>query len=142
MNEIQKLAQNARDSLSEFCINECYAFCCKKGYLPINSEEVKLIVGDKKEFLEKEGSLKEMINGKYFLTLNSSLDSCPQLKNNMCLIHNHEKRPDTCKEFPIFLSGKKIKISSRCPAKKENKFFKFEKEAKELGYEVVENLFT
>lgn len=141
MEKIHKLANEARESISDFCINECHAFCCREGYLMLSRKEVELIVGEKEDSLIEEGKLKEMLNGKYSLEFKNSFGSCPMLKGFKCLIHKDEFRPNTCKDFPIFILGKQIKISNRCPAKSQGKFFKFEKEAIALGYEIVEEFF-
>lgn len=133
-----------RKSLSEYCIKECKSYCCRKGYLIVSEEELNLIVGDekKKQKLLKEKNIREMLGGKYSINFESCL-GCPglSLKSFKCKIYKNEKRSKTCKEFPIFISGNKIKISGRCPAKRDNKFFKFEKQAKKLGYGIVETLF-
>lgn len=138
MEDIHNIVEKTLKNLSDYCINDCKSFCCRKGYLILKPEEVGLVVGNTKEELIKNNDLKEMLNGKFSLNLNNCFGGCPQLKNLKCLIHENEKRPDTCKNFPIFIIGKQIKISSRCPAKRENKFFLFEKDTKRLGCKIVE----
>lgn len=140
MEEIEKLADEIRQGLSDFCINECKAFCCREGHLIVRDEELEIIAGDKKDNLIKEGSVQEKMFGKNLLSFKNSCGSCPalDLKECKCRIHKNPLRPRTCKDFPIFIVGKEIKISSRCPAKNEGKFFKFEKEAEKLGYKIVE----
>lgn len=141
MEEIERLANEARESISNFCINECRAFCCRGGFIKLKPEEAELYCGNKKDFLIKTGSLREIWGGKYILDFKNSCGGCPQLKNNKCMIHSNSLRSNTCKDFPIFILGKQIKISNRCPAKNERKFFKFEKEAINLGYEIVDEFF-
>ncbi|MCW8966411.1 MAG: YkgJ family cysteine cluster protein [Candidatus Pacearchaeota archaeon] len=139
MEEIQKIVNGTLRNLSDYCINECKSFCCRKGYLILRREEVDLVIGAKEKELVKNDDLKEMLNGKYSLNLDNCFGGCPQLREDFkCMIHENQKRPDTCKNFPIFVVGKEIKISSRCPAKRENKFFCFVKEAERLGYRIVE----
>jgi len=82
--------------------------------------------------------VQEKMFKKNLLNFHNSCGSCPSLKDMKCLIHENPKRPKTCKDFPIFIIGKEIKISSRCPAKSEGKFFKFEKDAINLGYKIVD----
>lgn len=134
MEKIETLAEKTRKKISDFCINECCAFCCRKGYLTLSLREMNLIVGDVEAKLISEEKLNEMLNGKYSLCFENSLEGCPQLKDKKCLIHANSLRPKTCKDFPIFILGKKIKISNRCPAKADGKFFKFEHDAMNLGY--------
>lgn len=141
MEKIERLAKKARESISDFCINECHAYCCRKGYLIVPENVANLMSGKNKEKLILEKTLKELIDGKFSINFENSLGGCPSLKDSKCLIHENKERSITCKDFPIFILGKKIKISNRCPAKKLNKFFKFEHEAKKLGYEIVDVLF-
>lgn len=138
MEEIQKLIDVTLKDIGDFCINECKSFCCRKGYLVLKNEEVDLVIGKYKEELIKRGELKEMSVGKFSLNLNNYLGGCPQLKKLKCEIHEHENRPSTCKNFPIFILGNEIKISPRCTAKRENKFFEFIHEAEKRGYKIVE----
>jgi Fe-S-cluster containining protein len=139
MEPIQKIADEVMKALEDFCINDCKSYCCRKGHLLVSDDELDLITGDKKEKLISENSIHKKMFGKNILDFESSLGGCPQLKDFKCMIHKNQKRPNTCKSFPIFIVGKEIKISNRCPAKKENKFFKFEKEAKLLDYDIVED---
>jgi hypothetical protein len=142
LEKIHKLANEARESISDFCINECHAFCCRDGFIKLKPDEVELYCGDQKDLLIKEGSLKEMWNGKYLFEFKNSCKGCPQLsKDFKCKIHSNSGRSNTCKDFPIFILGKQIKISNRCPAKAEGKFFKFEKEAIAEGFEIVDEFF-
>lgn len=141
MEEIKKLIREKLEKINDFCINECKSYCCRKGYLVLKKEEVELICEKNKNELLEKGFLKEMLNGKFSLNLDNCFGGCPQLKDFKCSIHQNPRRPQTCKDFPIFILDNKIKISSRCLAKKENKFFEFEKEAKKLGFEIVDNFF-
>jgi Fe-S-cluster containining protein len=143
VEKIEKLADEVRRGLSDFCINECKAFCCRDGFIKLKPLEADLYCEGKKEQLTKEGSLKEMWNGKYILEFKNSCGGCPALnpKNFHCKIHSDINRSNTCKDFPIFIVGKEIKISPRCPAKVQGKFFKFEKEAIRLGYKIVDSFF-
>lgn len=141
LEKIHKLANEARESISDFCIDECHAFCCRDGFIKLKPAEVELYLGNKRNIFINDGSLKEMWGGKYIFNFKNSLGGCPQLKDFECLIHSNPNRSNTCKEFPIFILGKQIKISNRCPAKKAGKFFKFEKEAIKKGYEIVDEFF-
>jgi hypothetical protein len=141
MEEIEKLAEEMRESLSEYCINECKSFCCREGHLIVSNEELDFIISDenKKEKLISEGFVQEKMFCKNLLSFSNSCGGCPSLdlENFKCKIHEDSKRPKTCKDFPIFIIGKEIKISSRCLAKADNKFFKFENDAERLGYKIV-----
>ncbi len=129
--DIQILANEARESISQFCMQECNAYCCTKGFLILSEEEMKLMIGNKK--VEKD-LFKKTKDDKY--SLNLSL-GCPSLENHKCLIHKEEKRSSTCKNFPIFINEKTIKISDRCPAKRNNLFYPYVHQFLKLGYKVI-----
>jgi hypothetical protein len=39
LEKIHKLSDEARGSISSFCINKCPSFCCRKGYLTLSRKE-------------------------------------------------------------------------------------------------------
>ena len=47
--DAEQLAIHARASISNYCFTECKAYCCRKGYLLLNSEEVSLMQGTSKD---------------------------------------------------------------------------------------------
>jgi len=110
--ETDILADRAREALSKYCIEECKAYCCRKGYLVLTAEETDLLAGDQKEALQREETIIGMEDGKYSFNLNKN--GCPCLKDSKCAVHNDEGRPSACKEFPIFIDGKNIRLSPRC----------------------------
>ncbi len=136
MEDINKIADEARNSLSKYCIEECKAYCCRKGYIIITPDEVDLLIGNKKEKLISKWTLKELIDGKFSFNFSNSFGGCTQLKDGKCLIHKNEKRPKVCKEFPIFITGKTIRLSPRCYGIKAGLLYPFIKKFKELGYEI------
>jgi Fe-S-cluster containining protein len=137
--QAEQIADKARASISDFCINECGAYCCRKGYIMVRQHQLNQMASkEKQEILEKEGKIKEYpFAGKIQVDFTNSLGGCPALKNNMCTIHKNPERPRVCHEFPIFILGDKIKISQKCPAHQNNKFYPFIREFKELGFEII-----
>ena len=138
MSDIQLLAKQARQSISEYCMTECNAYCCKKGFLIVNEEEINLLAGDKKEQLTKEGFIKKQDNNTFSLNFSNNLGGCPALDGSKCTIHKNPNRPSTCDKFPIFINEEKkeIRLSPRCFAVKENKLYPFVHACKQLGYEI------
>ncbi len=132
--DAEKIAKQARKSLGKYCMQECHAYCCRKGYL-ILDKELNLVVNGKKDLLLQNNFLKKMENGKYSLFLGNP-EGCPMLKDFGCMIHKKRNRPLACREFPLFLKDNKIILSSRCPAVKENKLFPYVKKLEALGYKV------
>jgi len=66
--EIDKIISDARKSIGKFCIEECNAYCCRKGYILINERQLNLLVEEKEQIeLKKENKLKELsFSGKFF----------------------------------------------------------------------------
>jgi len=134
-NELKELADEARISISDYCINDCKAFCCRKGYLMLSLEELKLVVGKERRSLEDAGFLTEIENKEFVLNLGNP-GSCPSLKDNKCLIHKNSKRNSACKEFPIFITGNKVRFSDRCLAVKANQFYSYVHKFKKIGFTI------
>ena len=125
----KQLANKARKSISNYCINECSAYCCRKGYLIVSKKELDLIDSGKK------GDVKELEDGNFSLNMNKT--PCPSLSGDFtCGVHMEKDRPQTCKDFPLFIKGDKVHLSTRCFAVKENMFFAFIKEFEGLGFKV------
>ena len=133
----EEIANKARDALSEYCINECSAYCCRKGYLILSKKEMELITNDKENLLRSEGFIRPLLGGKYSVILGNSLGGCPSLKDSKCTIHKNSERPLACKEFPIFISGKQVRISKRCFGAKTGLLYPYIRELISLGYEIV-----
>jgi len=135
----EKLAQRARKVISSFCIEECKSYCCRKGYLFLTSHEVDLVIGETNVQLKEKGHLTVTRTGDYSLFLGCSENGCPSLKEYKCKIHNNSERPKTCKDYPLFIVGNKIRLSSRCLAVRMNLFYPFIKKFTQLGYQILEN---
>lgn len=134
MENIEKLLTEARKSIGEYCINECGAYCCSKGFLVLSIDECKFMMSTEKENLIKKGYLSELEDSTWAFELKGG---CPQLKNSMCMIHKDSRRSPTCTRFPIFpRENKVIHFSSRCPAVRDNKFYGVIHELIRLGYTI------
>lgn len=134
----EEIANRARSSISRICIEECNAYCCRKGFLVMKEKEKDAVVGEKEDEkrLTQNLELKKLDNGKYSLNLANSGGSCPKLKDNKCTIYNHPDRPKACGQFPIYVGENKIMLSPRCLAVKMNAFYPYEKEWIKLGYKI------
>jgi len=60
MQDVNKVANEARKSLSKYCMEECKSYCCRKGYIILKPTELDLVIGDKKDKLMEEESLREL----------------------------------------------------------------------------------
>lgn len=133
----EKLAVKARESISKYCFTECGAYCCRKGYLPMTAKQAKAVGGLEKEELIKKDILTKVEGGSYVLDLWGDTQGCPRLVGFKCGIHKSPDRPLACKEFPIFVWGKKtIRVSRRCPAVKEELLYPYLAKFKLMGYEL------
>lgn len=120
------IADKARKSIGRFCYEECNAYCCRKGALPIKVKELKLLGKEKHTSLI------------FYKNKLSIVLPCPSLKENKCTIHENEGRPEVCKEFPIFIKGNKVKIVGMCLAVRNGLLYPYIKQFRSLGYEVIE----
>lgn len=133
----ERIANKARKALSRYCVEECSAYCCRKGYLLLNESEMKIIVADNEKILTDEESLRKMIDGMYSLSFSNSFEGCPQLKNSKCMIHAKKKRPTVCHEFPIFITKDQARISPRCYGVQAGLIDPYITELKKAGFEIV-----
>jgi len=133
------IAEKARKSISKFCTGECKAYCCRKGYLVLSSEEADLVTQSRTKEFEEKGILNKIRDGKYSLDLGNSEYTCPSLKKDFkCRIHKNPKRPLACKNFPLFLDEKTVKLSPRCLAVKCRKIYPYIVQLLRLGYKLAE----
>jgi Fe-S-cluster containining protein len=130
----EKLAAEARDSLSEFCYTECLAYCCRRGYLLLSEAEVSLMQVNKDDLHQMPCSGDDAI--KYIFHLGKN-EGCPNLIDHKCSIHTNSQRPKACRDFPVFLFEKKVIVSEECPAVDQNRLYPILAEFKKIGYEIV-----
>ncbi len=134
----EKIADEARKAISKYCYEECKAYCCRKGYLILTLEETDLFSRYSADFKKEE--LKKLENGDYSLNLQMNGFGCPMLgKDFKCTIHKEEKRPHTCKQFPLFVDeeNKILRLSSRCLAVREGKLYPYIAQIKSMGYCII-----
>lgn len=130
-NKAEKIANEARKSISNYCMTECNSLCCRKGSITLSAKEVKLIFG--KNFIDPK--LIEVISDTQTkLNLNFG---CPAFIDNKCNIHNKRNRPTICKKFPLFIRGDRVILSHDCPAVEDNKFYPFLSKFKKMGFKIV-----
>jgi Fe-S-cluster containining protein len=133
---VEKLLEEARVAISQFCFEECKAFCCRKGYLVIKEDEIDLVTQGRKKELERKRIIKK-IGSTYSLNLGNP-EGCPSLKDFKCVIHKKEKRPDACKKFPVFFENSAVLLSGRCLAVKQGLFYPYVSALLRAGIEVRE----
>jgi Fe-S-cluster containining protein len=129
----EKIAEKARKSLSKFCIEECKSYCCRKGYLVLNNDEVDIVTQGRKIELEEKKILRKINEEKYSLFI----EPCPSFKDDKCLIHGNKKRPKNCKDYPLFIEGTNVKLSPRCPAVKMGLLYPYTMQLVRLGYKIL-----
>jgi len=135
MKDIKLILNEARKSISKFCIEECKAYCCRKGHLTLTAKEANLITQNKTKEFEKQGTIKK---NKEVFSLNLG-KSCPSLKDFKCIIHKNPQRPLMCKQFPIFITEKSIRFSKGCAAVSKGLFYPYEKQFLNRGYKLIIN---
>ena len=134
MDQDIKLTQEARNSISRFCYEECHALCCRKGFLPVNKKELQAVTQGK-----PSDHVKKIGEDQYSLFMGRPDAPCPSLKDWKCSIYKHPQRPRVCGDYPIFLDREKkeVKLSPRCTAVQEGKFYGYEAEMLKLGYKIA-----
>ncbi len=138
LEEINQIISEARNSISDYCMNICEAKCCKFGKLVLfNKKEIEFICNGKEEEFLKKKILEPSRDGNY--TFNHELAGCPHLtKDNKCSNWNHPNRPRICSDFPLFLMQNKYLITADiCPAIKKNKFEKYFDKLKKYGIIII-----
>jgi len=135
LNKSEEILKNARESISDFCINECLALCCRSGNLlfrnenEINSIFDKLPIDIKFVFSKTQNNM---------FTLNLDGISCPKLNfKNLCSIHKDLSRPRVCSDFPIFKVDNYIISSTFCPAINKNLLSSYYLELEDLGFKII-----
>ena len=117
----------ARNSLSLFCMTECKSQCCMKNKINLTQAEAK--------FWLKNSTIVENVNSSFTLNLEPK---CSQLSCDFkCNLFNKPGRPEICGDFPLFLRGNKIFISSWCLGVKEKQLAKFFEEFERENYVLI-----
>lgn len=138
--DTEKIAEKARKSISRYCIEECKAYCCRKGYLNLKPDQVNIITQGRRKELEEKKILHKINENNYSLYLGNHDMSCPSLNDDFtCRIHKDKNRPLACRQFPLFLEGKTIRLSSRCPAVKEGRLYPYVYKLTARGYKEAES---
>jgi Fe-S-cluster containining protein len=117
--EIDSILDDARNALGPYCMTECNAYCCKKEAISLTDEEAKLFKGST-QLVEKEDFQILIAN------------PCPKLKDNKCTIY--QRRPSSCREFPIFKKENEIFLANMCPGIINKKIFLQTKKLVAFGY--------
>ena len=136
--KINKILTEARNSISDFCINECKAKCCKKGKLILlNEKEVNFICSNKKDKYLKRRVLKSTKDGNF--TFNHERVKCPYLtKDNKCSEWKNPNRPKVCYDFPLFFSQDKYIITAQiCPSVVNGKLNEYLEKLKKFGLKII-----
>jgi len=135
-SEAEIIAEKARKSISRFCYEECKSYCCRKGYLNLDKNNVDLVTQGRKNELEAKKRLSKINENNYSLYIGDYSSPCPSLKDHKCIIHKNPMRPLACKHFPLFLEKNIIKLSSRCLAVKQGMLYPYISRLLKLGYKL------
>lgn len=133
--DISRVTNNARRSIGSFCSKECKAYCCRKGHLVLTLPEAKIVSAGKMEELIRNQILRKLDDARYTLLIE---DGCPSLVDSMCSIHKSRRRPQTCKDFPIYLDmqRKQVYLSSRCLAVSMGKLYVYARTMRSIGFRI------
>jgi Fe-S-cluster containining protein len=130
----EQVAKQARDAISRYCLEECPAYCCRKGSISLTAKEMTLLVGADEQALIQNHILVK-VGDKY--SFKATFDhGCPKLRDNKCTIHDNPDRPLVCRNYPLFISGKTINLSSSCFAVKTSILYPYIRKFRQLGYTI------
>jgi len=135
---INRILYLARVSISDFCINDCKAKCCKVGKLILlNDDEINFMTNGNVDMFLKNGVLCRTEQGNY--TFNHSKFKCPFLKDdNTCSVWKDLRRPQVCKDFPLFfVQNKFIFTADICPAIKNGMLNSYLKKLEKFGLKII-----
>lgn len=136
--EINKILNEARNSISDYCINKCKAKCCRYGKLILlNEMEIDFITKGKKEKYLKRKVLKPTKDGNF--TFNHERVKCPYLTNDFkCSEWRNPNRPKVCYDFPLFFTQNKYIITSQtCPSVTEGELDIYFEKLKKMGLKII-----
>lgn len=131
----ERVASEARRSISSFCYDECRSYCCRKGFLTVAEAELPIITQGRQAKLEREGRILTLSDG-FSLNLEGG---CPSLKEFRCTIHASPKRPKACREYPIWVRGGIIFVSPRCLAVRQGLLYSYVRRLREAGYRIIDS---
>mgnify|MGYP006291316507 CR=1 FL=1 len=135
----EDIARRARESLSRFCMEECKSYCCRKGHLTLNKKEVDTVFREAGEDAKRTFLLKQAVKDSFVLELKCDDSGCPCFMEGKCIIHKDPGRPKVCQDYPVFVVGDMIRLSSRCLAVRLNMLYPFVKEWMNAGYNITES---
>lgn len=136
MENEDALIDEARNSLSEYCIKKCKAFCCRDGYLLLRGKEIEVVLQGKEKELAKQNVLSWDKDKACMLDMKAK--PCPSLNNDFtCKIYTHESRPKLCKDYPLFANKDSVTTHPNCPAVKKGILDPYLKKLKEKGYKII-----
>ena len=135
--DAQQIADEARSSIGQYCMEECHAYCCRKGYLELTKKEAAVVMGVLESDVKDTETLKEIEESIYLLDLGNEKVPCPQLNISSCRIHKNPCRPQCCKEYPLFFQEDgTIHVSQRCPAVRAGKLYPYIVKLMNIGFVV------
>ncbi len=137
--DAEYIANKARKAISKFCYEECHAYCCRKGYLILTHKEADLVTQRHTREMIASKMINELKDGKLSMYMGKTDSPCPSLKDYKCAIHTRKNRPLVCRQFPIFIEDKVVRLSHRCPAVGSGLFYPYITKWKSLGYTIIES---
>ncbi len=138
--EVYAIADEGRNSISSYCMNECAAKCCKFGSLLLQSEEeITAIIDKDRNYYIKNNIIKSTAQGNFTFNYEQHGAPCPKLtKDNLCSIHKNQNRPKICGDFPLFVfKGYTSLAREFCPAAKAGMLDSYIEKIKELGFKEI-----
>lgn len=123
IQQLEELAESARNMVSKYCLSECSISCCSNSFSleTYSKHEVKLLLGlgnavDIYDYAKKDSRLRIkqfwFRDDKYNVVLNP----CRFLEGRICKLYNDSRRPEACSQYPVIPGPKIITLVSTCEA--------------------------
>ena len=129
------LVKEAKHSISDFCLTVCKAYCCRKGFLPLDKSNVDTVLADKKKEIQDLGLLQIRGDGKFALQMGTTGHPCPSLQKDLkCRVYNQKEKPLACERFPFYVEEDTLKVAHGCLAVREGKFYPATTQILKLGF--------
>ena len=132
----EQVADEARNSIGNYCMTVCKALCCRKGLIYMRDKnEMQAVTGNKQNDLERTKILIAKDDG---FVLDVGKQQCPQLTPDFkCAVYKNQNRPMACHHYPLYLYGEQVVAAPGCLAVQNKLLDPYLEKLEKLGYRII-----